>query len=119
YHCLVGREFSLQHGRLHVRAAALEPAQARLSAKNNDAFPGKIGPSRIRAIWSQASQNLPRSLRGFTGLLACANKSLRSVRFQNRAHRFKLPSGVGWKLPAAARVQRVALAEAREDQSAL
>src|SRR5262249_13488752 len=36
YHGLVRREFSLQHGCLHVRAAALEPAEARLSAKNND-----------------------------------------------------------------------------------
>src|SRR5215831_14749582 len=107
-----------------MRATALYPTQACLGTKDDDPLAVKLGSCRkFRIVRSKPGQNVPRSFchlqRSFEILAHVRMLLLKNLNLASPNIAFTPPSAVGPRRRTTAGAQRVALAAAREDQSAL
>src|ERR671937_1252426 len=107
-----------------MRATALYTTQSCLGTKDDDTLAVKLGSCRkFRIVRAKPGQNVPRSFRHLQRsceILAHVRILLfERAKFSILPSDLMPPSDVGPRLRTTAGVQRVALAAAREDQSAL
>src|SRR4051812_23931519 len=107
-----------------MRATALYPTQSCLGTKDDDTLAVKLGSCRkFCIVHAKPGQNAPRSFRRWQRpceILAHVRMLLfERAKFSIIESALTPPSDVGPRLRTIAGVQRVALAAAREGQSAL